>query len=80
VATKSAVVHERLGEVAQDLKDLWVAVASDPKKQARKARAWSVISGILGAVATMIARRWAARAWSILTGEQPPAARTKTRT
>jgi hypothetical protein len=75
VPTKGAVVSEQLATLGQDLKQLWVAVTADPKKQARKQRAWSVVSGILGAAATMIARRWASRAWAVLTGEQPPAAR-----
>jgi hypothetical protein len=75
VPTKGAVVSEQLGELGKDLKHLWVAVTADPKKEARKARTWSVISGIIAAAATMIARRSAARAWSILTGEQPPTAR-----
>jgi hypothetical protein len=73
VATKGAAVTEQLGALGQDLKQLWVALTADPKKQARKQRTWTVVSGILGAVATMIARRSASRAWSILTGEQPPA-------
>ncbi len=71
--TKGAAVTEQLGALGQDLKQLWVAVTADPKKQVRKQRAWSVVSGILGAAATMIARRWASRAWAVLTGEQPPA-------
>jgi hypothetical protein len=73
--TKSAVVTEQLGTLGEDLKQLWIALTADPKKQARKERAWSVVSGILTAAATMLARRWASRAWALLTGEQPPAAR-----
>jgi hypothetical protein len=75
VPKKGALVSEQLGELRQDLKDLWVAITADPKKQARKERTWSFISGIVTAAATMIARRWAVRTWSILTGEQPPAPR-----
>jgi len=75
VPTKGAAVNEQLGALGQDLKQLWVAVTADPKKQVRKQRAWSVVSSILGAAATMIARRSASRAWAVLTGEQPPAPR-----
>jgi hypothetical protein len=75
VPTKGAAVTEQIHALGQDLKRLWVAVIADPKKQARKQRAWSVVSGILGAAATMIARRSASRAWAVLTGEQPPASR-----
>lgn len=73
--TKGVAVTEQLGALGEDLKQLWLAVTTDPKKQARKQRAWSVVSGILGAAATMVARRWASRAWAVLTGEQPPAPR-----
>jgi uncharacterized membrane-anchored protein len=75
VPTKRTVVTEQLGNLGQDLKQLWVAVTTDPKKQARKQRMWSVVSGILAAGATMAARRSTSRAWAILTGEQPPLAR-----
>lgn len=70
-------MSEQLDALGQDLKQLWLALTTDPKKQARKQRAWSVVSGILGAAATMIARRGASRAWALLTGEQPPTARPR---
>ena len=73
--TKGAAVSEQLGALGQDLKQLWVAVTADPKRQVRKQRAWSIVSGILGVAATMVARRGASRAWAVLTGEQPPTPR-----
>jgi hypothetical protein len=66
------VVREQLGELRKDLEALWVALSADPKKQARRERAWSLFSGILIAAATMAARRSTAKAWGVLTGEQPP--------
>lgn len=75
--TKGAAVSEQLGALGEDLKRLWVVVTADPKKQVRKQRAWSVVSSILGAAATMMARRWASRAWALLTGEQPPGPQRK---
>jgi hypothetical protein len=75
--TKGAVVSQQLGALSQDLRQLWVAVTADPKKQARKQRAWTVVSGILGAAASIFARRMASRGWAILTGEQPPVARKR---
>ena len=72
--TKSAV-SQQLGVLGEDVKELWVAITADPKRQARKQRAWGIVSGVLGAVATMAARRGAARVWAIVTGEQPPTAR-----
>jgi len=67
------VVVEQLDELKTDLDALWVALTHDPKKEARKERAWTIFAGILGAVAAIGARKVAARAWGILTGEPPPA-------
>jgi hypothetical protein len=69
------LVGEQLEELLQDLKDLKVAVLADPKKQARKERLWALLLAAMGTVATIAARRVAAKAWSVLTGEQPPTAR-----
>jgi hypothetical protein len=73
--TRNELVLEQLNELRQDLRDLWLAVAVDPKKQARKERAWTMLSGAIGALASMAARRAATKAWGVLTGESPPLAR-----
>jgi hypothetical protein len=73
--SRSELVAEQLDELRQDLRDLWTAVVVDPRKQARKERAWSILAGALGAAGTMVARRAATKAWRVLTGEQPPTAR-----
>ena len=36
---------------------------------------WSVLYAVLGAAATMAARRTASRVWRIATGEEPPTKR-----
>jgi hypothetical protein len=69
---KRDVVAEQLEELRQDLRDLWVALTVDPKKQARKERMWMILAGAFGAVATMAARKLATRIWTVLTGEPPP--------
>jgi hypothetical protein len=66
------VVSEQLEELRTDLDALWVALTHDPKKEARKERAWTIFAGIFGAVAAIGARKVAMRAWDILTGEPPP--------
>jgi surfactin synthase thioesterase subunit len=66
------VVVEQLDELRTDLEALWVALTKDPKKEARKERAWMLFTGALGAVAALGARRAATRAWGVLTGEAPP--------
>jgi hypothetical protein len=75
MAEKRDLVAEQLEELRQDLRDLWVALRIDPKKQARRERAWSIFAGLLGAAATMASRKAATKAWHVLTGEEPPAVR-----
>jgi hypothetical protein len=60
---------EDLRAVASDLK----AFVQDPKERARKERRWRALYGAFALVFTVAGRRLAAKAWSILTGEQPPA-------
>ena len=69
---RRAVVTEQLDELRTDLDALWVALTHDQKKEARKERAWTILAGILGAVAAVGARKVALRAWDILTGEPVP--------
>jgi hypothetical protein len=72
--SRSEVVSEQLVTLGEDLRDLWVAITTDPKKQARKDRAWTVLTGALTVAGTMAARRGTAKLWSVLTGETPPIA------
>ena len=66
------VVTEQLEELRTDFEALWVALTRDPKKEARKARAWTIFAGAAGAAAALAAHKAAARIWSVLTGELPP--------
>jgi hypothetical protein len=69
---KTDVLAEEMNELAQDFERLWRALTRDPNKEARRDRAWAILSGAFGAAATMAARRALAKLWPILTGEQPP--------
>jgi hypothetical protein len=73
--TRTDVLLTNLEELQQDLRDLWQTLTRDPAKEARKERAWTVLSGVFTAVAAIVARRIAAKAWGILTGEAAPMAR-----
>jgi hypothetical protein len=75
MANKRNVVAEELRSLAQDLKERLAALTTDPKEQAKKQRRWRILYGLSTAIFTLAARRLAARAWAILTGEQPPTAR-----
>jgi hypothetical protein len=66
------VVAEQLRELADDIDELWRAVTRDPQKEARRERAWTILSGAAGVAATMAVRRALVKLWPILTGETPP--------
>jgi hypothetical protein len=66
------VLAEQLEELRTDFEALWVALTHDPKKEARKERAWRIFAGAAGAVAALAARKAATRVWRVLTGELPP--------
>jgi hypothetical protein len=70
--TRREVVGEQLDDIRTDLEALWVALTRDPKKEARKERAWTIFAGAFGAVAALGARKVATRVWAVLTGEPPP--------
>ena len=75
VPSRSDVLVEQLDELQQDLRDLWQALTRDPAKEARKERAWTILAGAFTAIAAIVARRAAAKAWGILTGEAAPTPR-----
>ncbi len=66
------VVAEQLRALADDLENLWHAATRDPKKEARRERAWAIFSGALGVASTVAARKIVVKIWPILTGERPP--------
>jgi hypothetical protein len=66
------VVVEQLQALADDLEQLWKAATRDPAAERRKERAWMLLTGALGAVATLVSRRAVAKLWPILTGEPAP--------
>jgi hypothetical protein len=64
-----AAVADDLRALADDLR----ALVEDPKKRARKEFRWKALYGGLALVMTLTGQRLAAKAWGVLTGEQPPA-------
>jgi hypothetical protein len=61
-------VAQDLRALADDLRGL----IQDPKTRQRKERRWSALYGAIALVTALAGRRLAAKAWGILTGEQPP--------
>ncbi|HET7046343.1 MAG TPA: hypothetical protein VFI37_15970 [Gaiellaceae bacterium] len=75
MASKREAVIEDLRAVGDDLQSLFESIVQDPKERQRRERRWRILYGGLGAVATLVARRSATKAYGILTGEGPPARR-----
>ena len=75
MSKRTDLVAQQLHELAADLEGLWIAATHDPKKEARRERAWMVFSGALATVAAGAARRAVSKIWPILTGEEPPVGR-----
>jgi len=72
MANRRDLVVEQLHALADDLEELWKAATRDPAAEQRKQRGWVLLTGVLGAVATMASRKALAKLWPILTGEAPP--------
>jgi hypothetical protein len=72
MSDRREAVAEDLRSLAADLKSLLESATTDPKERRKKERQWRALYGALGILTSLAARRAAARAWSVLTGEQPP--------
>ena len=70
MANRRELVVEQLHALADDLEELWKAATRDPAAERRKQRGWLLLTGALGAVATMASRKALAKLWPILTGER----------
>jgi hypothetical protein len=68
-------VRSAIARFGEGISEKAWTVGRDAKTEKRKRVAWGVLQGALGALATIGARRLGARAWGVLTGEQPPAKR-----
>jgi hypothetical protein len=66
-------VLEALADDARSIAGDLKALLEDPKERKRKERLYAALYGGLTLGFTLVGRRLAAKAWSILTGEQPPA-------
>jgi len=66
-------VRAAIARAGEELTEKAWTVGRDAKAEKRKRLAWGVLQGAVGAVFTLGARRAGAKAWGVLTGEQPPA-------
>ena len=65
-------VRSGIARVGEEIAEKAWTLGRDRKAEQRKRIAWGVVQGVVGAVFTVAARRVGAKAWGILTGEQPP--------
>ena len=65
-------VRSAIARAGEGLTEKAWTVGRDPKTEKRKRFAWGLVQGVIGAVFTLGARRVGAKAWGVLTGEQPP--------
>ena len=68
-------IRTGIARVGEEIAEKAWTVGRDEKAERRKRIAWGVLQGAVGAVFTLGARRAGAKAWGVLTGEQPPARR-----
>jgi len=72
MAKRRELVVQQLHALADDLEELLKAATRNPAAEQRKQRGWVLLTGALGAAATMASRKALTKLWPILTGEPPP--------
>jgi hypothetical protein len=68
-------VRSGVARVGEEIVEKAWTLGRDKKAEQRKRLAWGLVQGVVAAVFTLAARRAGAKAWGILTGEQPPTKR-----
>ena len=66
-------VRAAIARVGDGISEKAWTLGRDKKTERRKRLLWGLLQGAVGAAFTLAARRVGARAWGVLTGEQPPA-------
>jgi hypothetical protein len=65
-------VRSAVARVGEGIAEKAWTVGRDAKTERKKRLLWGAVQGVVGAVFTLAARRVVAKAWGVLTGEQPP--------
>jgi len=65
-------VRSAIATVGEEIAEAAWKVGRDSNVERRKRIQWGILQGAIGAVFTLGARRIGAKAWGVLTGEQPP--------
>jgi ATP-dependent exoDNAse (exonuclease V) alpha subunit len=65
-------IRSGIARIGDEIAEKAWTVGRDEKAERNKRIVWGVLQGSIGAVFTLAARRVGAKAWGVLTGEQPP--------
>ena len=65
-------VRSAIAQVGEGISEKAWSLGRDKKAERKKRLAWGALQGAVGAVFTLAGRRLVAKAWGVLTGEQPP--------
>jgi hypothetical protein len=68
-------IRSGIARVGEEIAEKAWTVGRDERAERKKRIAWGIVQGSIGAVFTLAARRLGAKAWGVLTGEQPPTRR-----
>jgi hypothetical protein len=68
-------IRSGIARVGEEIAEKAWTVGRDEKAERKTRIAWGIVQGSIGAVFTLAARRLGAKAWGVLTGEQPPTRR-----
>ena len=73
--TAENTVRKKFAELGEELQTRAWTIGRDRRSEAWTRRRWAALEGLFTIAFSLVARRAAARAWGVLTGELPPARR-----
>jgi len=73
MATKTEPARRAVARLGEGIQEKAWTIGRDQRAEQKMRFAWMGLSAGLGAVATLLARRLASKAWRVATGEEPPA-------
>ena len=75
MASTENMVRKAVADLGAKVMELAWTLGRDEREEARMQRRWRILETALSAVFSVAARQVSARAWNILTGEDPPTRR-----
>jgi hypothetical protein len=72
MAGRGSQARSAIASGGEKVSELAWTVGRDRRREARMQRRWNLLQVALGAGFALLARRFADRAWVVMTGEEPP--------